>query len=188
MSEVILDMAPLVQASTGETYRAYVHGRERMDGTWEGWLEFVPTRGALPAIRTPRETTQPTRDALVYWASGLEPVYFEGALARARPVGSHAPISGGLSVIEQTVLDLFRLQRALRLRTQFILSTLLGHANADLVRAFEGLEQRWHLVTRYTDGGEDWLQLTASGAQRLGLTQTGDVVPQVVPHPPKNIP
>jgi hypothetical protein len=33
--------------------------------------------------RSPVETTQPNREALTYWASGIEPVYLEGALERA---------------------------------------------------------------------------------------------------------
>ena len=37
----------------------------------------------LPRLRTGQETSQPNRDALAYWASGLEDVYLEGALARA---------------------------------------------------------------------------------------------------------
>jgi hypothetical protein len=32
------------------------------------------------------ETTQPDRAALEYWASGIEPIYLDGALARARGV------------------------------------------------------------------------------------------------------
>ena len=32
---------------------------------------------------TGRETSQPNRLAVQYWATGLEPIYFEGALARA---------------------------------------------------------------------------------------------------------
>jgi hypothetical protein len=34
-------------------------------------------------LRTERETTQPDKAVLEYWATGLEPIYFEGALARA---------------------------------------------------------------------------------------------------------
>jgi hypothetical protein len=49
---------------------------------WEGWLEFLPLDGGEP-LCTGRETTQPNRDALAYWASGLEPIYFEGAFERA---------------------------------------------------------------------------------------------------------
>jgi hypothetical protein len=98
------------------------------------------------------------------------------------------PAASALPAIEQTVLDLFRLEQTLRLRTPFIFTTLTAHVNADLVRALEALEQRWRLVIRYTDAGEDWLQLTATGAQAVGLTYTSGAVPDVVPHPPRSIP
>ena len=69
----------------GETmYSVSVCGAERPDGTWEGWLEFRPTRAGQPALSTGQETSQPSRSALEYWAAGLEPIYLEGALARAQ--------------------------------------------------------------------------------------------------------
>jgi hypothetical protein len=49
---------------------------------WEGWLEFIPQRGG-DAVVGHVETTQPEREHLVYWATGLTPVYLEGALQRA---------------------------------------------------------------------------------------------------------
>jgi hypothetical protein len=61
---------------------AQAWGRERADGTWEGWLEFVSGHGTV-VLHSPRETTQPNRAALEYWASGLTPVYLAGALERA---------------------------------------------------------------------------------------------------------
>jgi hypothetical protein len=64
-------------------------GIEREDGRWEGRLVFVPEDGG-PVLCTERETTQSTLDALRYWASGLEPVYLEGAFDRAAPVRSLA--------------------------------------------------------------------------------------------------
>ena len=33
--------------------------------------------------RSGRETTQSNREHLAYWATGLEPTYFEGAFSRA---------------------------------------------------------------------------------------------------------
>lgn len=66
----------------GTYYAVLACGERRDDGMWEGWIEFQPLNGELPR-RTGRETTQPNRDALVYWASGLEPIYFEGAFGRA---------------------------------------------------------------------------------------------------------
>ncbi len=65
----------------GEEYTAHTYGEARADGKWEGWLEFHSAAGA--PRRTGRETTQPNREALAYWASGLEPVYLDGAFSRA---------------------------------------------------------------------------------------------------------
>jgi len=65
------------------TYVVQICGEERTDGTWEGWLEFHPTEISQPVLRTDQETSQPNRAAVEYWADGLEPIYLEGALARA---------------------------------------------------------------------------------------------------------
>lgn len=64
-------------------YVPRIYGEERTDGTWEGWIEFHPIGGGAAARVTDRETTQPNRTALEYWATGLEPVYYEGAFERA---------------------------------------------------------------------------------------------------------
>jgi hypothetical protein len=66
------------------TYVVWICGEERVDGTWEGWLEFHPTDISQPILRTDQETSQPNRAAIEYWAGGLEPIYLEGALARAQ--------------------------------------------------------------------------------------------------------
>lgn len=66
----------------GRTYRARACGRARSDGTWEGWLEFLPDDGSA-VIRSSRETTQPNLVDTEYWATGLTPVYLEGAFRRA---------------------------------------------------------------------------------------------------------
>jgi hypothetical protein len=61
------------------------------DGLWEAWIEFVPIDGG-PAVRSPRETTQPNGRDAAYWASGLTPIYLEGALVRAlNPAVRRAP-------------------------------------------------------------------------------------------------
>jgi hypothetical protein len=62
-----------------------VIGRQTGDGTWEGWLEFAPANGAGNLV-TDVESRQQTRLQLLRWASGLTPVYAEGALHRAHPV------------------------------------------------------------------------------------------------------
>jgi hypothetical protein len=79
MAEVIRIFEGL-HAQDGQHYRAQVVGRAA-GNIWEGWIEFqLPDRDW---VHTPRETTQPDRDALVYWAGGLSTTYLEGALARA---------------------------------------------------------------------------------------------------------
>jgi len=88
-SEVIT-MAELLQESTteieddGTTYVVRSFGEERIDGTWSGWIEFYPNDKDLPVLRTQQETSQPNRTTIEYWATGLEPIYFEGALERAK--------------------------------------------------------------------------------------------------------
>ena len=72
--------APLTMPD-GRVYVAQACGRERDDGIWEGWLEFVPDDGSV-VLRSQRETTQPNQTALEYWASGLTPIYLKGALER----------------------------------------------------------------------------------------------------------
>ena len=66
----------------GTQWLPFVHGAERSDGTWEAWIEFRPLDRGLTRV-TDRETTQPNRAAVEYWVGGLEPIYFEGAFARA---------------------------------------------------------------------------------------------------------
>lgn len=51
---------------------------------WDGWIEFVPLDTGPPPLRSRRESTQPSRESLVYWATGLTPVYLKGALERAQ--------------------------------------------------------------------------------------------------------
>jgi transglutaminase-like putative cysteine protease len=82
MAELIQTYAETLRDAGGEEYTAHAYGEARDDGTWEGWLEFEPASGGA-SRRAGRETTQPDRDALAYWASGLEPIYLDGAFARA---------------------------------------------------------------------------------------------------------
>jgi hypothetical protein len=101
MDYAIHEYATVVADADGHTYRARAMGRQRDGRTvWEGWLEFSPAAGGGIVRRSPIETTQPNREALAYWASGVEPVYLEGALARAissRPKskrGGRTPLRG----------------------------------------------------------------------------------------------
>jgi hypothetical protein len=84
MPDFIQEHSAVVRDAGGGALRARVYGEQRADGTWVGWVEFHPEGGGGRVLRTGRETSQPNREALAYWASGLEPAYLEGALARAR--------------------------------------------------------------------------------------------------------
>jgi len=75
---------PVTFSGGSAAYVVHICGQERVDGTWEGWLEFNPTDAAHPVLSTDQETSQPNRTALEYWADGLEAVYLEGAFARAQ--------------------------------------------------------------------------------------------------------
>ncbi len=89
MADLIHTHSARVRGPGGVLFEAQIYGEPERGGTWKGWIEFKPVTGrtgnAAPrALKTDRETTQPNRDALDYWAGGLEPVYLEGALNRAR--------------------------------------------------------------------------------------------------------
>jgi hypothetical protein len=77
---------PLIDAD-GRQWGVFALGARRDDDMWIGWLEFVADDGRVVRV-TGRETTQPNATALTYWATGLEPVYIEGAFARATEVST----------------------------------------------------------------------------------------------------
>ena len=84
MGELIHEFTSEIGDPDGHGYTARAMGRQRKGATvWEGWLEFAPAHGRGLTLRGRVETTQPNREALAYWASGLEPIYLEGALERA---------------------------------------------------------------------------------------------------------
>lgn len=82
MAEVLVTFNDPVAAPDGSMYLARACGREMPDGRWEGWIEFEAADGSA-VLRSARETTQPNRVDTAYWATGLTPVYLEGALHRA---------------------------------------------------------------------------------------------------------
>jgi hypothetical protein len=82
--ELIEERAERLRDAAGTEYVVRVYGRHRADGLWVGWIEFLGV-GSAAGWRTDTETTQPSRSDLAYWASGLEPLYFEGAFQRAHP-------------------------------------------------------------------------------------------------------
>jgi hypothetical protein len=83
MDTVVHERIVSLEADDGQAYGlVLVHAEPSADGRmWEGWIEFVTEMGQR--VVTDRETTQPSLAAVEYWATGLEPVYLEGALKRA---------------------------------------------------------------------------------------------------------
>jgi hypothetical protein len=80
VAEVLVQFTDPVSDEDGRAYIARACGSEMNDGRWQGWIEFVSDG---EAVRSGRETTQPNRQDTEYWATGLTPIYLEGALRRA---------------------------------------------------------------------------------------------------------
>jgi hypothetical protein len=162
-----LVLAELAVAPSGTPYRIRVCGRERPDGTWEGWTEFDVGDGS-PVLRTPRETTQPNLADLQYWATGLTPVYLEGALQRAlhaaaatAPLRQAGPETGAIGPVHGAVLDPFSVYRK----------------GAALLRRQLGALGRRHLlgiVRAYDLGGDEVEALTEPELIELIVARVGE--------------
>ena len=143
MAEVLVRFTEHVVAEDGTAYLPQVCGGLADDGLWEGWIEFTPESGHIR--RTQRETEQPNRDALVYWAEGLTLIYLEGALKRALAVGIVAPRT------EERVSSHFSGPAASRPTTSGVPHAILDPFAAysegeDLLRKQLGALSRDHLV------------------------------------------
>lgn len=91
-----------------------------------------------------------------------------------------------LALIEQYIFDVFRQRAEADLLAKEIFDSTSKFSNADLVRAFEDLEKKWRLLVRHTTEGNDWVTLTADGAEYAGI----DATPRAeaaFPHPPRSI-
>jgi len=84
MAEFVQEFSTHIAGDDGIRYAARAYAEERADGTWTGWIEFHPADGGGEALKTGQETSQPNRMTIEYWASGLEPIYLEGAFVRAQ--------------------------------------------------------------------------------------------------------
>lgn len=103
MAEELREFTNTVEDEEGASHIARVYGGEREDGEWVGWIEFIPTGGGATLV-TGRETTQPNRKDLEYWAGGLTYYYLEGALHRAKLRGeSGSDQASGQPRVEQPV-------------------------------------------------------------------------------------
>ena len=88
--------------------------------------------------------------------------------------------------IENYILEAFRNRGSNKLLTKEIFDSTPQYANADLVRAFEDLEKRQRLLVRYTEEGEDWIELTPEGVRLAGEAAFETIeYSDVLPHPPR---
>lgn len=82
MSTTRIPLRAFRRAAGEPQWNVTVIAQQREDGTWSGALEF---RSGTERRVAEGETSQPNLDAVTYWSTGLEDVYLEGALDRARP-------------------------------------------------------------------------------------------------------
>jgi hypothetical protein len=67
----------------GGLYHARSVGRLAEDGMWEAWFEYEPLDDDGPVIVGTVESRKPESQYINYWATGVTPIYLEGALNRA---------------------------------------------------------------------------------------------------------
>jgi hypothetical protein len=148
MAEVLVEFSDILATDDGTRYAARACGAEADGGMWQGWIEFIPLdKGEV--VRSSRETTQPNRQDTVYWATGLTPVYLEGALTRAlnpltrvaarpnpEPVfDGPAPSMASAPPAAESILNPFSVYRK----------------GEDLLRRQLGALSAWHLVNIIRD-------------------------------------
>ena len=154
MAEVFVEFTEPVVGKDGIAYVARACGRETDNGMWQGWVEFLPVDGGEP-LRSGRETTQPNRQDTAYWATGLTPVYLEGALDRAlnplsKAASTRAPEpvfdEPAPNVVQQpyheSVLNPFSVYRKGEALLRSQLSALTGWHLVNIIMAYELSEQR----------------------------------------------
>jgi hypothetical protein len=147
MSEILVEYETVLRGSDEVLYGARACGRQREDGSWEGWLEFQPQGGGA-ALVSGRETTQPNRDTLRYWATGLTDPYLDGALLRVqgsaaarsapRPADAHRARSPAAAA-PRAVLDPFHVYG----EGADILRSQLAALSADQLR---NIARQYHLT------------------------------------------
>jgi hypothetical protein len=175
MSEVIHTFdAPVILKAVA--YRVQVVGRQS-GHIWEGWIEFASEDGS-DVRRTRRETTQPDRNALTYWATGLSRTYLEGALTRAleplilRPrrqptmpffeAPAPGPVVGTPPVVDRAVLNPFSVATKGEEMLRRELGALRGWHLRNIVRAY-GLADDTADLERLTEA--ELIDMIVAGVQ-----------------------
>ena len=152
MAEVLVTFNDPIIAD-GVTYYARACGREMDESRWEGWIEFEGDDGSV--LRSQRETTQPNRTDTAYWATGLTPVYLQGALDRAlHPTTASAPAADAVAAFDgpapapsdaaprgEAVLNPFSVYRKGEAVLRSQLGALAGWHLVNIIRAYDLSDQ-----------------------------------------------
>ncbi len=163
---LIKEMDARVADRSGQTYRVFLYGKDRPGETWQGRLVFESELDGR-RFETPIETTQPDREALLYWATGLKPTYLEGALARAlapppltvtgvapRPIIGEGTDKVGhvdrRAAIERDILAVLSAADARKMLTDQLFRSL-PNSSADVTRSLEHLEKYHRYLIRRTE-------------------------------------
>jgi hypothetical protein len=157
MAELLVSYTVPTRSGSGDLYYAQALGDVADDGLWEGWLEFTRA-GDDVVVRTGRETEQPKREDVVYWAQGLTEVYLEGALARAL---SPEPVA-----VEPAVDEVVRVPSAPKPRITRVPAPLAGRAILDPFQAYAEGENLLRSQLRALS--HDHLQNIAEGYHFVG--------------------
>ena len=176
MAEVLATFGAVAERRSGVSYGAQAIGAPSPSGLWEGWIEFTPLEGGS-RIRTPRETTQPNRQAVLYWASGLSAVYLEGALRRA--LDALAPTAKPLanSIVDRPTARFPPVRRPPHADEPVLDPFSVGEKGEGFLRQELNALATWHLVNilrayELTDESETALRLYSS-PELIELIVTG---------------
>ena len=172
MAEVLVEYSDVVISAGTSRYMARACGTAVPSGQWQGWLEFVDVETGN-AVRSPRETTQPNRTDTLYWATGLTPVYLEGALQRAlHPTFRARPRSQTTSVFDEPAPDLLPEPPV----HDSILNPFSVYRKGEaLLRRQLGAVSAWHLVNIVCDHG-----LSDLPEATLNVMQADDLIELIV--------
>jgi hypothetical protein len=177
VAETLLQFQWTVVAPDGTAYRAKACGSPMPDGMWQGWLEFEPMAGG-EVVRSPRETTQPNWTDTEYWASGLTPIYLEGALRRAL----EGPVRIPTSIITPPHYDRPAAATVIappptrESATHSVLDPFSVYEKGEaLLRRQLGALSAWHLVNIVVE-----YELSDAPVETLNMLPTSDLIELIV--------
>jgi hypothetical protein len=148
LAEVLVKYPDVINGEDGVRYSARACAAQVSDQSWHGWIEFETDDGRV--IRTPRETTQPNRADAKYWATGITPVYLDGALRRAlRPLTLRTPPLPEEPAFDEPAPDFVEPRESVPTSpaVDAVLDPFAVYAKSEqLLRRQLGALSAWHLV------------------------------------------